>query len=65
MKFVLTITDAPGKTIEANVNFEGGYDTHSDAHQVGRVILNYLDKIMEKGPVTLDVGATEIEGTPV
>lgn len=63
MKFTITVSDVAGG-VEANVDFEGGYSTHSNSHQIGRIILKYLDSVLEKGPVTVDAGP-DVEGVPV
>lgn len=59
----ITLTDEKGG-VTASVDFKDGFNIHSDAHQVGNLILKHLDQIMEKREVQ-DVEAKEITGVAV
>lgn len=58
MKFTLTLED-DGKGIKASCNFAEGFNKLSNSHQIGNLILKYLDSLLEKDE------AREIEGAPV
>ena len=66
MKFTLTVSDEDGQ-LSGNVNFHGGYDVRSGAHQIGRILVNHLDSILEKKEVSLDgcESVVDVEGVPV
>lgn len=47
MKLVIELEDVDGAVL-SKVTCAGGFDSESNAHQVGALILKYLDSIMAR-----------------
>ena len=63
MKVTIELTDQTGG-VEATVAFSSDFDVNSNAHQVGNLLLKYLDTLLEKKDMQ-DVTPKEVVGVAV